>query len=256
VASNPIKDAYKNEPLQRRNSTAKLRKISLSLCKNTKKLHTVYLKASCGYSNPIIGKILSIHYNTVGRYIKTYREKGMEGLYSNPYQGKGSQLEVCKASIIEDFNKNPVCSIAQAAARIKALTGIERKPTQVRAFMRRHGFKYRKLAAVPGKLNPEKQKQFLEETLEPAIEKAQKGEVELLFCDAAHFTLSVMEKAGELGITLLFLPPYSPNLNIIERLWKFTNSSFPPNKKIEQMRVLRFATSVIRCFIANLKNHN
>jgi transposase len=44
--------------------------------------------------------------------------------------------------IIEDFNKNPVCSIAQAAARIKALTGIERKPTQVRAFMRRHGFKY------------------------------------------------------------------------------------------------------------------
>jgi hypothetical protein len=30
----------------------------------------------------------------------------------------------------------------------------------------------------------------LEETLEPAIEKVQKGEVELLFCDAAHFTLS------------------------------------------------------------------
>jgi transposase len=25
-----------------------------------------------------------------------------------------------------------------------------------------------------------------------------------------------------LGIHLLFLPPYSPNLNIIERLWKFT----------------------------------
>lgn len=25
-----------------------------------------------------------------------------------------------------------------------------------------------------------------------------------------------------LGIELLFLPPYSPNLNLIERLWKFT----------------------------------
>lgn len=35
-------------------------------------------------------------------------------------------------------------------------------------------------------------------------------------CDA------VKKKAEELGITLLFLPPYSPNLNIIERLWKFT----------------------------------
>lgn len=28
--------------------------------------------------------------------------------------------------------------------------------------------------------------------------------------------------AKSLGIHLLFLPPYSPNLNIIERLWKFT----------------------------------
>lgn len=28
--------------------------------------------------------------------------------------------------------------------------------------------------------------------------------------------------AASLGIHLLFLPPYSPNLNIIERLWKFT----------------------------------
>jgi len=27
--------------------------------------------------------------------------------------------------------------------------------------------------------------------------------------------------ATALGIELLFLPPYSPNLNLIERLWKF-----------------------------------
>ena len=31
----------------------------------------------------------------------------------------------------------------------------------------------------------------------------------------------VMNLAIELGIDLLFLPPYSPNLNLIERLWKF-----------------------------------
>lgn len=33
---------------------------------------------------------------------------------------------------------------------------------------------------------------------------------------------AVKDKAAELGIDLLFLPPYSPNLNIIERLWKYT----------------------------------
>lgn len=32
----------------------------------------------------------------------------------------------------------------------------------------------------------------------------------------------VMECAEKLGIELLFLPPYSPNLNLIERLWKLT----------------------------------
>ena len=32
---------------------------------------------------------------------------------------------------------------------------------------------------------------------------------------------AVQTLAAELGITLLFLPSYSPNLNLIERLWKF-----------------------------------
>jgi len=33
---------------------------------------------------------------------------------------------------------------------------------------------------------------------------------------------AVQALATELGIKLLFLPSYSPNLNLIERLWKFT----------------------------------
>ena len=32
----------------------------------------------------------------------------------------------------------------------------------------------------------------------------------------------VIARAEQLGITLMFLPSYSPNLNLIERLWKFT----------------------------------
>jgi transposase len=31
----------------------------------------------------------------------------------------------------------------------------------------------------------------------------------------------VRERAAVLGIEILFLPAYSPNLNLIERLWKF-----------------------------------
>jgi len=32
----------------------------------------------------------------------------------------------------------------------------------------------------------------------------------------------VRELAAELGISLVYIPPYSPNLNLIERFWKFT----------------------------------
>lgn len=34
----------------------------------------------------------------------------------------------------------------------------------------------------------------------------------------------VQEYADKLGITLVFLPTYSPNLNLIERLWKFVKN--------------------------------
>ena len=37
-------------------------------------------------------------------------------------------------------------------------------------------------------------------------------------CDA------VRELAKELGIQLVFIPPYSPNLNLIERMWKFVKN--------------------------------
>jgi transposase len=44
-----------------------------------------------------------------------------------------------------------------------------------------------------------------------------------LVLDNAHYqhNAAVKALAKELGIKLLFLPSYSPNLNLIERLWKF-----------------------------------
>jgi transposase len=40
----------------------------------------------------------------------------------------------------------------------------------------------------------------------------------------------VMDKAQSLGIQIVFLPPYSPNLNLIERLWKFVKKQTLYNK--------------------------
>jgi transposase len=45
-----------------------------------------------------------------------------------------------------------------------------------------------------------------------------------------HRSMLVAEKAVELNIKLHFLPPYSPNLNPIERLWKVMNEKVRNNR--------------------------
>ena len=48
------------------------------------------------------------------------------------------------------------------------------------------------------------------------------GPITLVLDHARYQRNAVVEAlAKELGIKLLFLPSYSPNLNLIERLWKF-----------------------------------
>lgn len=51
----------------------------------------------------------------------------------------------------------------------------------------------------------------------------------------------VMDKAKELNIDLLFLPPYSPNLNWIERLWKFTKKQCLYNRFYETFHQFKAA---------------
>jgi transposase len=49
------------------------------------------------------------------------------------------------------------------------------------------------------------------------------GLITLVLDNARYQRNAVVQAlAAQLGITLLFLPSYSPNLNLIERLWKFT----------------------------------
>jgi len=190
--------------------------------------------------------------------------------------------------------------VAEAAEKIAALTGVKRRPTQVRRFLKKLGLKPLRVAAVPAKADVQVQKAFLTQSLEPKLQEAQAGRRAVFFVDAAHFVHApflgvvwclarlfikapagrrrfnvlgalnavtkelvtvcndayitaesvcllldqiaalnphlpvslildnaryqhcalVQEHARRLGLELLFLPSYSPNLNLIERLWR------------------------------------
>ena len=267
-----------------------------------KRLHSLYIKAVSGLSNEDVGKLTDAHRNTISEWVKLYQQGGMAALLKVNYGTNTSVLEQHASSIVELLTKEPPRSIGEAMIKIQALTGIARTYSRVRAFMKRHGFRFLKTGHLPAKVNTTEQRQWVEQTLQPIIQAAKDGAVHLLFMDAAHFILqpflcclwwvarlfikaspgrnrinvlgavNAMTKqistytnttyidancliaflkqlkqqypdkpiaivldnaryqhcfmvttfAQSPGIHLLFLPPYSPNLNSIERLWKFT----------------------------------
>lgn len=256
-----------------------------------------------GIEKERIAKMQCICKKTVKKYIEIYEKDGVNGLLEeNPYRPK-SDLEPYQDEIKKDLEENPCATINECVERIEKLTGLKRSPTQVTVFMKKMGFKHLKTGQIPSKANPIKQKEFLENDLEPKLAKAKAGEQKIFFVDASHFVMGVFltclwsisrifvrassgrqrfnvlgaldpfsqelitisndsyinsdsvcdllrkihekyksisititmvmdnaryqrcEKvinlAAELNIELLFLPTYSPNLNLIERLWKF-----------------------------------
>lgn len=266
-----------------------------------RRLQCVYLKASIQLTNEQIGRCMGVHANQVGRYIRTYQNQGIAALTASGYGTNRSALEDYAEVLIASFNERAPLSLAEARHRIIEITGIKRDISRVAAFLKRHGFAYRKCGYLPGKADPKKQQQWLEGPFAEEFRAAQQGQKVLLFMDAAHFVLSnfccllwcverlfirsgsgrnrinvlgalnalsqqvttltnttyinaeviidflaqlreqytdlpitivldnaryqhckaVMTFAESINIKLLFLPPYSPNLNLIERLWRF-----------------------------------
>jgi transposase len=186
---------------------------------------------------------------------------------------------------------------------------------------------------IPAKADPEKQKEFLEQEIQPRLEDAQAGKRVVLFVDAAHFVLApflgflwsvvrvfiqapsgrqrfnilgalnaithelitvtndtyitaesvcellekiaslyvdipisifldnaryqrcalVVAKAKSLNIELCFLPSYSPNLNLIERVWKFVKKKCLYSRYYEKFPAFKAAIS--KCLEETMTTH-
>ena len=63
----------------------------------------------------------------------------------------------------------------------------------------------------------------------------------------------VLEKAQRLNIQIIFLPPYSPNLNLIERLWKFVKKEVLYNEYYQEYN--KFCTAISDCLDQTHTSH-
>jgi transposase len=152
-------------------------------------MEVLYLKSQVVEHKQIIS-LCRISKATFYRYLKEYESGGIERLKRVNPNRRPSELFDYRVTIETYFRENPCATISEAAQRIEELTGISRKPTQVRTFLKSIGMKPRRVGQIPAKADVEKQEEFKTEELEPRLEEAKEGKRVVIFMDAAHFVFA------------------------------------------------------------------
>jgi len=98
-----------------------------------------------------IPRLCGISQASFHRYLKAYAPGGIEQLQPLEPRQPRSALHQHRATIAAECRQRPPATGAEAAARIDARTGIARKPTQVRQFLKALGRQPRKVGMLPAK---------------------------------------------------------------------------------------------------------
>ena len=103
----------------------------------------------CGETREKTAEILRVSRATVQRHVAAYRTGGLAGLASRGEAGTASDWTPFDERLKAEFRERPARSVAEAGERIKTLTGLEWRPTQVRHHLHRLGLEYRRMRAIP-----------------------------------------------------------------------------------------------------------
>jgi transposase len=123
------------------------------------KMEALLLKSQ-GLPHHVIADCVGVCENTLLAYFRAYQAGGIDALKQIDFYRPSSELDAHRESLEAYFRDHPPTTIAEAAAVIERLTGIQRKPTQVRVFLRKLGLKRLKTYAVPDKTDSDRQEAF------------------------------------------------------------------------------------------------
>jgi transposase len=105
---------------------------------------------SQGESLSRAAELAGVSRTTAWRFVRAFRAGGIAQLSEWEWDSPGSELAAHRESLESEFRARPPHTAAEAAARIEALTGVRRGPTQVREFLRHTlGLSWRRVAALP-----------------------------------------------------------------------------------------------------------
>jgi transposase len=100
----------------------------------------VLLLKSQGLSHSAITKHARISANTLRNYLREYAEGGIEALRTQRFHRPQSALMRHREILETEFRAHRPVSIQEAISRIQQLTGVLRRTTQVRQFLKTLGF--------------------------------------------------------------------------------------------------------------------
>jgi transposase len=90
----------------------------------------------CGLTRAKVAEIAGLSRSTIQRYVAAYRDGDLDGLRRWGVRGPVSNLVAHTIAIREAPTNQPVRRAAEAAERFERMTGLTRKPTQVRKFLK------------------------------------------------------------------------------------------------------------------------
>lgn len=130
------------------------------------RMEALYLRSQ-GVPTRDIPRLCGISKSSFHRYLNAYVTGGIEQLKHLEPRRPRSALHHHRPTIEAEFRQRPPTTVAEAAARIEALTGIARKPTQVRQFLKTLGMKPRKVGMIPAKADVDAQEAFKKKAWSP-----------------------------------------------------------------------------------------
>lgn len=136
-----------------------------------------------------VAKLTGTCRNFVDKIIHTYNDYGLQDvLFTEEKEGRPNRLAGQWLAVSDALVKGIPRSAKEAVNIIREISGHTFSLTWARELMRDAGMDYRNLQPVPGKADPEIQKEWIAD-IQPVIAEAEEGRRRLLFMDAVHFTL-------------------------------------------------------------------
>ena len=113
------------------------------------RMETLWLKSK-NEPHGRIAELANVSRATVQRTLRIYATQGLDGIRTFGWKGQPSALTPHAATIEEEFRKHPPHTAHEAVRRIEERTGVRRKESRVRKFLKDDlGMKCLKVAPIP-----------------------------------------------------------------------------------------------------------